>query len=89
MSKSVRKVTFEGDALPQFMYWVHNDRKIVDKIYTLLNDIDRNGASKGIGKPERLKHFDGWSRRITDEHRLIYTVTEDAIHMISCKGHYE
>ena len=83
------KVVFEGDALSQFMYWVHNDKKIVDKIYTLIKDIERNGASKGIGKPERLKYFDGWSRRINDEHRLVYSVTEDEIHVISCKGHYE
>ena len=85
----MRKVTFNGDALSHLMYWLHNDSKIVDKIYTLLKDIDRNGASKGIGKPERLKHLDAWSRRITDEHRLIYNVDATAIHVISCKGHYE
>jgi len=86
---SMRKVIFEGDALPQFMYWVHHNIKIVDKIYSLLENIDRNGPSKGLGKPERLKHFDGWSRHITDEHRLVYSVTKDAIHIIACKGHYE
>lgn len=85
----MRKVTFNVDALSHLMYWVHNDNKIVDKIYALLKDIDRNGAAKGIGKPERLKYFDGWSRRITDEYRLVYSVTEDEIHVISCKGHYE
>ena len=85
----MRKVIFKGEALSHLMYWVHNDRKIVDKIYTLLKDIDRNGAAKGIGKPERLKHFDGWSRRITDEHRLIYSVEDEIIYVISCKGHYE
>ena len=85
----MRKVTCDVDALSQLMYWVHNDNKIVDKIYALLKDIDRNGASKGIGKPERLKHLNAWSRRITNEHRLVYSVTEDEIHVISCKGHYE
>lgn len=85
----MRKVTFEGEALSHLMYWLHNDSKIVDKIYTLLKDIDRNGASKGIGKPERLKYLGAWSRHITSEHRLIYEVDKDTIHVISCKGHYE
>lgn len=85
----MRKVKFDVDALSQLMYWVHNDNKMVDKIYALLKDIDRNGAAKGIGKPERLKHFDGWSRRINSEHRLIYNVDNETIYVISCKGHYE
>ena len=85
----MRRVEFDVDALSQFMYWVHNDSKIVDKIYSLIKDIDRNGAAKGIGKPERLKHLNAWSRRITDEHRLIYNVYPEVIHVISCKGHYE
>ena len=72
-----------------YIEWQHQDDKIVDRINLLLKDIDRNGASKGIGKPERLKHFDGLSRLITDEHRLIYNVDEETIHVISCKGHYE
>lgn len=85
----MRRVTFEGRALTQFMDWVEQDRKIVTKIHELLKDIDRNGVSKGIGKPERLKHKDGWSRRITDEHRLVYNVDSKNIYVISCKGHYE
>lgn len=85
----MRKITFEGNSLLHLMHWVHHDKKVVDKIYSLLKDIDRNGVSKGIGKPERLKHFDGWSRRITDEHRLVYNADEENIYIISCKGHYE
>lgn len=85
----MRKVTFKGESLSQLRDWSHNDTKIADKIFTLLEDIDRNGAAKGIGKPERLKHFDGWSRRITSEHRLIYNVDSETIYVISCKGHYE
>lgn len=77
-------------ALNDFMYWAHNDRKILDKIDALLNDIESNGAAKGIGKPERLKHEDGYSRRINDEHRLIYKIKEENIIAVkSCKGHYE
>ena len=81
-------VLFMDDALNDFMYWAHNDRKILDRINALLNDIERNGAAKGIGKPERLKHLNGYSRRINDEHRLIYEVKENIIAVKSCKGHY-
>ena len=82
-------VFFSTKALNDFIYWAHNDRKILDKIDALLNDIDRNGAAKGIGKPEHLKYEDGYSRRINDEHRLIYRVEENIIKVKSCKGHYE
>ena len=81
-------VFLSDKALSDFMYWAHNDRKILDKIDALLNDIDRNGAAKG-GKPERLKHEKGYSRRINDEHRLIYRVEENIIKVKSCRGHYE
>lgn len=82
-------VFLSAKALSDFMYWAHNDRKILDKIDAILNDIERNGANKGIGKPERLKHTDGYSRRINDEHRLIYEVKENIIAVKSCKGHYD
>ena len=83
-------VLFSDKALNDFMYWAHNDRKILDKIDSLLNDIERNGAANGIGKPEKLKYQDNYSRRIDDEHRLIYNVTEDNIIAVkSCRGHYD
>ena len=82
-------VLFLEDALNDFMHWAHNDRKILDKIDALLNDIERNGAAKGIGKPERLKHLNDYSRRINDEHRLVYDVKENIIVVKSCKGHYD
>ena len=76
-------------ALNDFMYWAHNDRKILDKIDALLNDIERNGAANDLGKPERLKHEDGYSRRINDEHRLVYKIKDDNIIAVkSCRGHY-
>lgn len=81
-------VLFMNDALIEFSYWAHNDRKIFDKINAPLNDIERNGAAKGIGKPEYLKYEDSWSRRITEEHRLVYKVKENIIAVKSCKGHY-
>lgn len=82
-------VLFLNDALAEFSYWAHNDRKIMDKINKLLDDIERNGAAKGIGKPEHLKYENAYSRRINDEHRLIYRVEENIIKVKSCKGHYE
>ena len=83
------KVTFIEESLSEFIYWVHNDKKMVDKIYDLIKDIKRNGAAKGIGRPERLKYEEGWSRRITREHRLVYRIEKDVIFIKSCKGHYE
>lgn len=82
-------VLFINDSLEQMMYWAHNNRKILNKINNLLEDIARNGADKGIGKPERLKHQSGWSRRIDDKNRLVYEVRENFVEVISCKGHYD
>ena len=82
-------VLFLLDSLDEFVYWAHNNRKTVDKINALFKDIERNGAAKGIGKPERLKHEPGWSRRIDKENRLVYEVRENFIEVKSCKGHYE
>ena len=55
-----------------------------------MNDIKRNGAMQGTGKPERLKHGSGYSRRIDDANRLVYEIDEQQnIRILSCKGHYE
>ena len=81
---------FDERGWEDLFYWIHEDRKIADKIYKLLNDIENNGAAKGIGKPEKLKYREGWSRRIDEKNRLVYDVDEkDIIHVYSCKGHYE
>ena len=80
---------FLEKALEQLFYWVHENRHIADKIYKLIKDIERNGAEKGLGKPEHLKYKDGWSRRINEEHRLTYSVKDDKIYIFSCKGHYD
>ena len=65
------------------------DRKILQRINTLIRDVERNG-NEGIGKPEPLKHgFHGyWSRRITDEHRLVYKLSENEIRIAACRYHY-
>lgn len=60
------------------------------KINELLEDIRRNGAMKGIGKPERLRYRPGYSRRIDEKNRLVYDIDElQNIKIISCRGHYD
>jgi toxin YoeB len=86
----MKPVIFDGDALDHLGDWLIVNRKIALKIFELLKDIDRNSFT-GKGKPEPLKHyFTGcWSRRITDEHRLIYRINNKGLtEVLSCKGHY-
>jgi len=81
---------FSDAAWEQYKHWVLTDKKIAKKINELIKDIERNG-NEGIGKPEPLKHeLSGyWSRRISDVHRLIYSVDEGNIYIAKCKGHYD
>jgi toxin YoeB len=80
---------FSDIAWDQYLFWQSEDTKIAKKINDLIRDIERNGDA-GLGKPEPLKHeLTGyWSRRITDVHRLIYSVDENTIYIASCRGHY-
>lgn len=82
--------TWTDEAWADYLYWQQEDRKILGRINTLLKDIDRNGYV-GIGKPEPLKHeFSAyWSRRITEEHRLVYRIQGETIIIVSCRKHYE
>lgn len=80
--------TFTHDAMSEFMDWAKNDKKTANKIYALIEAISRNGAMRGIGKPEKLKHRAGYSRRTDEANRLIYEIDELQIKIISCKGHY-
>lgn len=77
-------------AFEQLGEWATEDRKIFKKILALIKDIQREPFS-GIGKPEALKYeLQGyWSRRITDEHRLIYKVEDDVLIILACKYHYD
>ena len=85
----MRKLQFDAEAFQSYLDWVRTNPKIAIRIGELMTDILRD-PFKGIGKPEALKYnWQGyWSRRITDEHRLIYKVTPDAIIIVSCKFHY-
>ncbi|QFY88311.1 Txe/YoeB family addiction module toxin [Magnetovirga frankeli] len=84
-----RKISFLPQAFADFNYWGQVDRKVQKKIVALLQEIDRTPFA-GTGKPEPLKHqLQGfWSRRITQEHRLVYQVSEDEISVFSCRLHY-
>ena len=84
------KHAFVDESWEDYLYWLKTDKKILQRINELLKDIKRNPFT-GIGKPEPLKHkYKGcWSRRITDEHRLIYQVKDDEIVILKCRFHYD
>lgn len=71
------------------MQWQILDKKTLKKINALVKDIERNGVSEGLGKPEPLRYRKAWSRRIDHEHRLVYRVEGESLFIISCKGHYQ
>lgn len=85
-----RKIAFEPDAFSEFQWWLITDKKIAEKIIILIENISSTPFSV-LGKPEPLKNqYKGyWSRRITDEHRLIYKVNDAEIIIIGCKNHYK
>jgi toxin YoeB len=85
----MKRVSFEASAFQDFTEWAVIDKKLYQRIISLITDILRQPFD-GIGKPEPLKYdLKGcWSRRINDEHRLVYQVTDDEIIIIACKYHY-
>ena len=84
-------ITFSPQAFDDYEYFQKKDGKIIKKINQLLKSISRDGALDGIGKPEKLVgNFSGYySRRINQEHRLVYTVNNDTILVASCRYHYK
>jgi len=84
------KIIWFQEAWEDYVDWQTQDKKTLKRINQLLQDAARNGYS-GIGKPEPLKgEFSGfWSRRIDEVHRLVYRIRDDALEVLSCKGHYE
>jgi len=83
------RVIFSPAALAAKEYFQRYDKKIDKKIKQLIEDIMQTPYS-GLGKPEPLKHdLTGyWSRRISEEHRLVYKVEDDTLYVISCRYHY-
>lgn len=85
----MRRVIFEGNAFEDFTGWANQDKRVHAKIVELIRDIHRSPYT-GLGKPEPLKYdlAGYWSRRINEEHRLVYKVTAEAILIAACRYHY-
>jgi len=84
------ELVWQTHAWEDYLYWQHTDKKVLERINDLIKDTLRN-PFKGIGKPEPLKGaYSGcWSRRITEEHRLVYAVKDKRLHILQCRFHYE
>jgi len=85
----MRKIALQGKSLEHLKFYLQNDIKLLKKVFELLEAVQAD-PFKGIGKPEPLKNeLKGyWSRRISDEHRIVYSVTNEYIIVISCRSHY-
>ena len=83
-------IVFTPTAWQHYLEWQKEDKKIVKRINEMIKSIDREGILQGIGKPEILKYRKVCSRRITEEHRLVYNVdSNNNLIIYTCKYHYE
>ena len=82
-------LTFSSKAWDNYLYWQKTDKAILKRINALIKDIQRD-PFEGIGKPEPLKHSlsSYWSRRINDEHRIVYKATDDNLLIAQLRYHY-
>lgn len=85
----VRSLEFDPAAFEDLAWWVQQDRKKALRIFKLIQQLQTEPFT-GIGKPEPLKHdlAGCWSRRIDEEHRLVYEVSEVKIRILACRYHY-
>lgn len=85
----MKQLLWDQSGWEDYLYWQVNDKKILFRINDLIKDAQRNPFT-GLGKPEPLKgNLTGcWSRRINEEHRLVYMVKEDCIYILQCRFHY-
>ncbi|WP_319414713.1 Txe/YoeB family addiction module toxin [Marispirochaeta aestuarii] len=83
------RVSFTDSAWADYIYWQENDKKLLKRINNLIKEISRT-PYEGTGKPEPLKfQLQGcWSRRINQEHRLVYEIVSEELRIISCRFHY-
>ena len=83
------KLIFSSKAWDNYLYWQNTDKKMLKRINLLINEIQRT-PYEGIGKPEPLKHglAGYWSRRIDDEHRMVYQYQDDSIFIAQLRYHY-
>ncbi|MEP6920532.1 MAG: Txe/YoeB family addiction module toxin [bacterium] len=86
---SNREAVFQPEFREDLRYWVRTDRKVALRAFDLIEAIVRD-PFKGIGKPEPLKYlFSGaWSRRLTEEHRIVYLVNAERIDFLQARYHY-
>ena len=85
----MRSLEFDPAGFEDLAWWIQQDRNKALRIVNLIKDVQRD-PFRGIGKPEPLKHLlkGCWSRRIDQEHRLVYQVTENKIRILACRFHY-
>lgn len=83
------KLVFSEQAWDDYLYWQKTDKKLLERINTIIKDISRSPFA-GIGKPEPLKNaLSGyWSRRINDEHRIVYKISDDSMLIAQLRFHY-
>ena len=83
------KLIFSEEAWEDYLYWQKTDKKLLERIHALIKDISRS-PYMGIGKPEPLKHALAgyWSRRINDEHRIVYKVADGSMLIAQLRYHY-
>jgi len=84
-----RSISFTVESWEDYLYWQTQDKKTIKRINLLLKDCQRD-PFLGIGKPEALRNelSGAWSRRISEEHRLVYLVADNEIRVSSCRYHY-
>ncbi|OGN91104.1 MAG: addiction module toxin YoeB [Chloroflexi bacterium RBG_13_48_10] len=89
MSKKERQAIFQPEFIQDLRYWVETDRKMALRAFDLINAILRDPFD-GIGKPEPLKYLTpgAWSRRLSQEHRIVYLVRDDRIDFLQARYHY-
>ncbi len=85
--RPARSAVFHPEFRGDLRYWVTQDRKVALRALELVEAILREPFT-GIGKPEPLKHLSAWSRRLTQEHRLVYTVSNDRVEFLQARYHY-
>ena len=87
--KKERLAAFHPEFIEDLRYWVATDRKVALRAFDLIETVMRDPFA-GIGKPEPLKYLlaGAWSRRLTQEHRIVYLVSEDRIDFLQARFHY-
>ena len=89
LKQKKRDAVFQPEFIEDLRYWVETDRKLALRAFELIDAIMRN-PFEGLGKPEPLKYLAQgcWSRRLTQEHRIVYLVREDRIDFLQARYHY-